>query len=127
VLGIIRELETRGIKSPAGKDKWCKRSIDSMLSNEKYSGDVLVFKTYNSGYPQTKRKVNNGEKSKFISIGNHPAIISKETLSAVQAEKERRSNVVKAGSGSSRKSTHYSAKRDSGYVIGANAGEETSG
>lgn len=114
VLGIIRELEAQSIKSPAGKDKWCKRSIDTMLSNEKYCGDVLMFKTYNTGYPQTKRQVNNGEKDKFISIGNHPAIVSKETFSAVQAEKEHRSNVVKAEGGSSRKSTHYSAKRDGG-------------
>ena len=37
VLGILKELEQRGIKSPNGKDKWCKRTIDVMLSNEKYS------------------------------------------------------------------------------------------
>ena len=37
ILGILKELEQRGIKSPNGKDKWCKRTIDVMLSNEKYS------------------------------------------------------------------------------------------
>lgn len=36
VLGIIKELQKRGILSPIGKEKWCKRTIDVMLSNEKY-------------------------------------------------------------------------------------------
>ena len=40
VLGIIKELEKRKIPSPTGKEKWCKRTIDVMLSNEKYTGDV---------------------------------------------------------------------------------------
>lgn len=78
------------------KDKWCKRSIDVMLSNEKYSGDVVIFKTYNAGYPNMKRKANDlGEKDKYLSIANHPAIITKEIFSTVQEEKVRRSNIVK--------------------------------
>ena len=40
VIGIIKELEKRKILSPTGKAKWCKRTIDVMLSNEKYTGDV---------------------------------------------------------------------------------------
>lgn len=113
ILGIIRELEALGIKSPTGKDAWSKRSIDVMLSNEKYSGDVIVFKTYNSGYPNTVRKVNTGnEKIKLATFGSHPAIISKEIFSEVQAEKERRSNMIKDDTGRSRKSTRYSSKRD---------------
>lgn len=43
VLGIVRELEKQDIKSPTGKDKWCKRSIDTMLSNEKYAGTVRLL------------------------------------------------------------------------------------
>lgn len=33
VLGIIKDLERRKIPSPTGKEKWCKRTIDVMLSN----------------------------------------------------------------------------------------------
>ena len=44
--GIIKELEKREIPSPTGKEQWYKLSIDRMLSNEKYVGDVLVGKTY---------------------------------------------------------------------------------
>lgn len=45
ILGIIRELEKRKILSPTGKEKWCKRTIDVMLSNEKYTGDVKLLKS----------------------------------------------------------------------------------
>lgn len=33
VIGIVEELERLGIKSPTGKDKWSKRTVDTMLSN----------------------------------------------------------------------------------------------
>lgn len=45
VVGIIKELAKRKILSPTGKTKWCKRTIDVMLSNEKYTGDVELLKS----------------------------------------------------------------------------------
>lgn len=42
VIGIIKELEKRNIFSPTGKEKWCKRTIHVMLSNEKYMGESSV-------------------------------------------------------------------------------------
>lgn len=84
VLGIIKELEKRKIPSPTGKEKWCKRTIDVMLSNEKYTGDVRLLKTGKS-------------EIHYLTTDNNPAIISKELFEAVQIEKARRSNVVKDG------------------------------
>ncbi len=98
VVGIIKELAKRKILSPTGKEKWCKRTIDVMLSNEKYTGDVRLLK---SG----KSEVH------YLASGNNPAIISKETFEAVQMEKVRRSNVVKDEDGSKRKNEKYSSKR----------------
>lgn len=98
VLGIIKELEKRKIPSPTGKEKWCKRTIDVMLSNEKYTGDVRLLKT-------GKSEVH------YLATDNNPVIISKETFEAVQIEKRRRSNVVKDESGVKRKSEKYSSKR----------------
>jgi DNA invertase Pin-like site-specific DNA recombinase len=103
ILSIQRELENRGIKSPTGKDKWCKRTIDTMLSNEKYSGDVIIFKTFSVGFPNTKRKINEPvQHTKYQAVGTHPAILLKEVFEAVQAEKARRSNMDKQESGSKR-------------------------
>lgn len=113
IIGIQRELKTRGVKSPTGKDKWCKRTIDTMLSNEKYSGDVIIFKTFSDGFPSTKRKVNEPvQHTKYQSVGNHPAILSKEVFDAVQKEKARRCNIEKQAMGSRRKTTRYSSIRN---------------
>ena len=43
IIGIKRELEKRGIKTPTEKEKWSKRTIDVMLSNEKYIGVVRLL------------------------------------------------------------------------------------
>ncbi|MDE6850904.1 MAG: recombinase family protein [Lachnospiraceae bacterium] len=98
VIGIIKELEKRKILSPTGKVKWCKRTIDVMLSNEKYTGDVELLK---SG----KSEVH------YLASGNNPAIISKEIFEAVQMEKRRRSNIVEGKDGRRRKNTKYSSKK----------------
>lgn len=97
VLGIIKELEKRKILSPTGKEKWCKRTIDVMLSNEKYTGDVKLLKS-------SKSDVH------YLSSDNNPAIISKEIFEAVQIEKVHRSNVIKDENGNRRKSEKYSSK-----------------
>ena len=44
MLGIIKELEKRGIPSPQGKPKWSKSRIEGILKNEKYIGEVHVLK-----------------------------------------------------------------------------------
>ncbi len=98
IVGIIKELEKQKILSPTGKAKWCKRTINVMLSNEKYTGDVELLK---SG----KNEVH------YLASGNNPAIISKEVFEAVQMEKVRRSNIVRDENGSRRKSKKYSSKK----------------
>ena len=98
VLGIVRELERLGIKSPTGKTTWTKRTIDVMLSNEKYTGTV--------------RLLDNGKHDSYYRAeNNNPAIIPKETFQAVQIEKQHRSNVIKGEEGSHRKSKKYSSKK----------------
>jgi site-specific DNA recombinase len=98
VIGIVKELERLGITSPTGKDTWPKRSIDVILSNEKYIGNA--------------RLLDDGKHSSYyLAEDNNPAIISKETFHAVQIEKQHRSNVIKCEEGSRRKNTKYSSKK----------------
>ncbi len=74
VVGIIKELAKRKILSPKGKENWNKRSIEWILSNEKYTGDVELLKS-------SKSEVH------YLASGSHPAIISREVFEAVQMEK----------------------------------------
>ena len=109
--GICRRLEQENIKSPTGKDKWSKRTIDTMLSNEKYTGDVLAFKTFSIYTPSHKRiKNNEGYHKQYLRTNLQPAIISKEIFKEVQKEKTRRTNIVTDEFGTHRKSTKYSSK-----------------
>ena len=98
ILGIMKELEEQGIQSPTGKEKWPKRTIDVLLSNEKYTGNVRLFDS-------EKRDV------QYVSENNHPAIISTETFQAVQMEKMKRSNVNRGKDGTQRKNKKYSSKK----------------
>lgn len=98
VVGIIKELSKRKILSPKGKENWNKRSIEWILSNEKYIGNVELLKS-------SKSEVH------YLASGSHPAIISNEVFEAVQMEKGRRSNVVRDENVVKRKSSKYSSKR----------------
>lgn len=75
-----------------------KIAIEWILSNEKYTGNVELFKS-------SKSEVH------YLASGSHPAIISKEAFEAVQVEKGRRSNVVRDENVVKRKSSKYSSKR----------------
>jgi DNA invertase Pin-like site-specific DNA recombinase len=113
-LAIIRELNKEGIKSPTGKESWPKRTIDTILSNEKYMGNVIVGKTYTTNFLENERHINNGEQDKYQSLYACAPLISKEQFEQVQKEKLRRSNIHKNADGTiSRTSTHYSMKSDS--------------
>ena len=112
VLNIKRELESRGVPTPTGKPVWPKRTIETILINEKYAGDVRLFKTYSAGFPDKRRLKNNGERDECIGHDMHPGIVSKEQFEQVQRERARRSNVaVDADGNANRKATHYSMKQ----------------
>ncbi len=42
---IATGLEKQGVSSPSGKAKWSREAISKLLSNEKYTGSVLLQKT----------------------------------------------------------------------------------
>lgn len=98
VLGILKKLEDNHIPSSTGNEKWCKRSVDKILSNEKYKGDVRLHNSLD-------------KKSDFMMYDGCPSIVTKETFQAVQEEKERRCNVTCDENGVHRKNKKYSSKR----------------
>ncbi len=81
-------LEQQGIPSPTGKLKWNREAIDKLLSNEKYTGRVLLQKTISTGISQIE---NDGLMDRYLYTDSHEAIISDESFLAVQQEKQRRS------------------------------------
>ena len=84
---IAAGLERQGIPSPTGRPKWNREAIDKLLSNEKYTGRVLLQKTLSTGAVQIE---NNGLMERYLYTGSHEAIISDEMFMAVQQEKLKR-------------------------------------
>ena len=85
-------LESRGVKTRQGKSEWSKSQIKNILTNERYSGDMLLQKTYTENCITKKVKKNRGEMAKYLITDNHPAIIDRQTFKAVQMEIARRSS-----------------------------------
>lgn len=81
---IAAGLEKQGILSPRGKPKWNREAIDKLLSNEKYTGRVLLQKTISTGAVQIE---NDGLMDRYLYTKTHEAIISDEIFTAVQQEK----------------------------------------
>ena len=53
---IKKYLESHGIKTVTGKSEWSTSTIDRMLSNEKYAGQVLMQKTYTPDFLTGKKR-----------------------------------------------------------------------
>lgn len=59
-------------------NKWTAPAIYRILRNEKYFGDVIMQKTYTVDCFTHKKKINRGEKPKYLLKNGIPAIVSKE-------------------------------------------------
>jgi len=111
ILAISRELKSKGIKSPTGKDNCPKRTIETILTNVKYIGNSLLGKTYTQDFKKKILYVNNGKHPKFEHANTHPKIIADDVFEKAQQEKDHRSNVNRIDfDTTTRKSTHYSTK-----------------
>ena len=87
---IARELIRRGIKSPAGRERWYPCTVQSILTSEKMKGDALLQKKYTVDFLTKKMVKNEGQVPQYYVTGNHEAIIVPETFDLVRAEIERR-------------------------------------
>lgn len=49
--GLAKYLKSQNIKTPSGKSSnWQKNTVNSILTNEKHKGDVLLQKTFTDNY-----------------------------------------------------------------------------
>lgn len=99
ILGITKKLSEQKIPSPTGKEHWSKRSVDTLLSNEKYIGTVRLADSVTEG-------------QMFEMKDSHPPIITEDVFRAAQETRVKRSNIVVSETGErQRKSTKYSSKK----------------
>lgn len=84
---IKRYLEEHGIKTVTGKSEWSTSTIDRMLSNEKYVGEVRMQKTYTVDFLTGRREKNTGQLDTYLVQDAHEPIIDKDAFELVQRMK----------------------------------------
>ena len=84
---IKKYLESHGIKTVTGKSEWSTSTIDRMLSNEKYVGQVLMQKSYVPDFLTGKKEKNRGQLEMYLVENAHEPIIDRETFDRVQEMK----------------------------------------
>lgn len=68
----------------SGNTKWSEGSIYYILSNERYCGNVLTWKTFTADMYEHKHRKNRQDRDQYLYSGHHDAIISPETFEAAQ-------------------------------------------
>ena len=84
---IAKGLNADGIPSKKN-GKWSSSTIDAIIQNEKYVGDVLFQKTYTDD--KFKRHKNSGERNMYYMEEHHEPIISREDFERAQEIVSRR-------------------------------------
>ncbi len=83
VQAITKALELEGIKT-RNNIPFSKSTIRAMLSNEYYTGDKILQKTYRKDFISKRTLANNGELTKYYVENSHEGIISKDDFNKVQ-------------------------------------------
>ena len=84
---IKRYLEEHGVKTVTGKSEWSTSTIDRMLSNEKYVGEVRMQKTFTADFLTGRREKNTGQLAAYLVENAHEPIIDREIFELVQKMK----------------------------------------
>lgn len=87
---IKKRLEAEHILNVSGKPEWSLSVIRSILTNEKYYGDVLLQKTFTKDCISKRIVRNTGQLPMYLVTNNHQGIIDRQTFDAVQVEMARR-------------------------------------
>ena len=86
---IANILHEEGVPSCLGGE-WVATTIQNILQNEKYIGDLLLQKNFIADHITKINRRNRGELPQYFISNDHEPIISREMFDAVQKEHERR-------------------------------------
>lgn len=111
-------LNSRAIPTVTGTALWKSSTIYRILRNEKYSGDVLMQKTYTLDCFSHTRKKNTGQRPKYLLRNGIPAIIDKIVWDDVQKMLKDPKRRKKANLNCIEKKVLYITKVKSGMLKG---------
>ncbi len=88
---IVDRLNEKGLTTKGSNSPYRKEVVQRILTNEKYTGDALLQKTYVTDCITKKSRKNNGELPMYLVKNHHEPIISRADFNRVQEEMARRS------------------------------------
>ena len=88
---IAETLNNRGLTTKGSNSPYRKEVVQRILTNEKYTGDALLQKTFVTDCITKKSRKNNGELPMYLVKNHHEPIISRADFNRVQEEMARRS------------------------------------
>lgn len=86
---IAKKLNRQKVPTKKNGNLWRGTTIHDILTNEKYTGDLILQKFYRTDYITKKNVRNHGERPMYHVEDCHEAIIDKATFAAVQEEVKR--------------------------------------
>ena len=88
---IANELNRDGVATRFGRKTWYLVSVQRILRNYTYTGNLILQKTFREDHLNKKIRINEGQLPQYHVANAHEAIISMETFQAVQEEIRKRS------------------------------------
>lgn len=102
---IANELNERGVATKKG-GQWTASTVNGIIRNEKYTGDVLYQKSYTDS--SFNRHRNYGELDQYLVRDHHAAIISREDFEQANAVLKQRGREKGNGENTGRYQNRYS-------------------
>lgn len=84
-----------GCKTKTGRTEWSSSSIGYILTNERYCGNVLTWKTFTADLYEHKHKKNRKDRDQYLYKGLHEAIITQEKFESVQILMDNRKHHIR--------------------------------
>ena len=94
---IANFLTDIGCETKTGGAAWNSSSVGYILTNERYCGSVLTWKTFTADLYEHKHKKNNQDRDQYLYKDRHDAIISVEKFEAAQVLLENRKHHIRGG------------------------------
>jgi site-specific DNA recombinase len=94
---IANFLTDIGCETKTGGSAWNSGSVGYILTNERYCGSVLTWKTFTADLYEHKHKKNNQDRDQYLYKDRHDAIVSVEKFEAVQVLLENRKHHIRGG------------------------------
>jgi site-specific DNA recombinase len=91
---IGKLLDAKGI-TPQKSSKWNRSTIMQILSNNNYTGNLVLQKTFRADHLSKRKVLNSGELDRYVVTNHNEPIITKELFDKVQETRKERTSKIK--------------------------------